>query len=252
MQVIIPMSGSGQRFLDSGYTEIKPLIKISEKPMIEYVTSLFPSDSDFLFICREDHIKTTNLKNELLRIQPNSKIKEIQSHKLGPVHAVLQALDEIENDTPIWISYCDYNMIWDFHEINIFLQAGNYSGAVVCYKGFHPHLIRSNVYAGCRLDSFGNLLEIREKYSFTIDKTQSAHSTGTYYFSNKKILEKYFNELYISNKKINGEFYISTVFEFMLNDNLHIYAPTIPFFCQWGTPSDLQEYLAWENLFKGK
>jgi len=51
MKVIIPMSGIGNRFLNAGYTEPKPLIEVDGSPMIYHVIDLFPGETDFIFIC---------------------------------------------------------------------------------------------------------------------------------------------------------------------------------------------------------
>ena len=50
MQIVIPMSGYGERFRAAGYTVPKPLIEIDGKPIIEYVVGMFPGENDFLFI----------------------------------------------------------------------------------------------------------------------------------------------------------------------------------------------------------
>ena len=42
MQLIIPMSGIGQRFMEKGYKVPKPLIPISGKPMVQHVIEMFP------------------------------------------------------------------------------------------------------------------------------------------------------------------------------------------------------------------
>ena len=50
------------------------------------------------------------------------------------------------------------------------------------------------------------------------------------------------------NLSINDEFYVSLVYQLMLRDKKQIYVfDDIDFFCQWGTPQDLQEYLFWIN-----
>ena len=67
MQIIIPMSGTGQRFIKAGYTDPKPLIKIGGKPIIEYIVKNFSPEDEFLFICNEDHIKNTPMKKILDR-----------------------------------------------------------------------------------------------------------------------------------------------------------------------------------------
>ena len=41
MNIVIPMAGSGQRFVDAGYTDPKPLIKVGGKMIVEYVIDMF-------------------------------------------------------------------------------------------------------------------------------------------------------------------------------------------------------------------
>ena len=59
MQIVIPMSGFGERFRRAGYMVPKPLIKVEGKPMIQHVTDLYPGAERFIFICNEDHLKDT-------------------------------------------------------------------------------------------------------------------------------------------------------------------------------------------------
>ena len=48
MQIVIPMSGFGERFRKAGYTLPKPLIVIDGKPIIAHVIDMFPGETDFL------------------------------------------------------------------------------------------------------------------------------------------------------------------------------------------------------------
>ena len=63
MKIIIPAAGYGKRFADAGYSTLKPLIEVDGKPVIEHVKDMFPGEDDFLFLCNEEHLKTTNLKD---------------------------------------------------------------------------------------------------------------------------------------------------------------------------------------------
>ena len=42
MQLIIPMSGLGKRFVEAGYALPKPMISVDGFPMIKHVVDLFP------------------------------------------------------------------------------------------------------------------------------------------------------------------------------------------------------------------
>ena len=100
MKVIIPMSGLGSRFIAAGYDDPKPLIKVHGKPIIEWVVQMFSPEDQFIFICRDEHIENTNLAAELKRIKPNAEIISIKNHKRGPVYAVAQIFDKIDNSEP--------------------------------------------------------------------------------------------------------------------------------------------------------
>ena len=53
MQIIVPMSGFGERFKKLGYSLPKPLIEVEGKPMIAHVIDLFSKEDDFIFIVNE-------------------------------------------------------------------------------------------------------------------------------------------------------------------------------------------------------
>jgi UTP-glucose-1-phosphate uridylyltransferase len=40
IQLIIPMSGIGKRFIDSGYEDPKPLILVDDKPIIVFTIAI--------------------------------------------------------------------------------------------------------------------------------------------------------------------------------------------------------------------
>ena len=56
MQIVIPMSGFGERFRKVGYSVPKPLIMIDGKTIIQHVVEMFSNKDDFIFICNEDHL----------------------------------------------------------------------------------------------------------------------------------------------------------------------------------------------------
>lgn len=250
MKIIIPMSGLGKRFADAGYKDIKPLIKVHGKPIIEWVVSMFPGDHDFVFICRNEHLQTTELREVLNRIAPKAIIVGIEGHKYGPVYAVSKALENIKDEEEVIVNYCDFYQKWDFADFCHQVKALKIDGAIPCYTGFHPHLLHpENLYASCKCDEKKLLIEIREKYSFEEDKTKAYHSGGTYYFSKGRELKKYFKMMIDEDVNLNGEYYVSLVYNLMIRDGLKILVyDKVPYFCQWGTPKDLEEYLVWHKI----
>lgn len=254
-QIFIPMTGNGSRFKAKGYEELKPFIKVHNKAIIEWVVKLFPGDeSNINFICRSEHIEDlTYFKKGLKIASKNAKIIPVSDwKKKGPVFDVLSIQDYIEEDFRIFISYCDYYMHWDYKKFKKEVIARDCEGAIPCYTGFHPHLIPDkNVYGTCLVDNKENLIEIKEKHVWNEDKTMDYISPGMFYFKNGTLLKKYCTKMINDGEKINGENYMSLVYNFLVNDGLKVWCPAnVSKFCQWGTPEDLEEYLYWAAIIK--
>jgi len=252
MQIVIPMSGQGTRFKNAGYSEPKPLIQVHGRPIIEYVVNLFPGENSFIFICSEKHLQETEMRQLLLSLKSNAKIIGIAEHKLGPVFAVSQAFDFINDEENVIVNYCDFFMNWDYEDFKKTVSENDWDACLPVYTGFHPHLLpEKNLYASIKINNDFLVEEIREKYSYTLDKTLSNHSPGIHYFKHGKYVKKYFQQLMGEKIDLNGEYYVSLVFNLLVRDGLRVGVYNkIDHFCQWGTPEDLAEYNFWINNLK--
>ncbi len=263
MNVIIPMTGYGSRFVAAGYQELKPFIRVMGRPVIEWIVKdMYPADVRIIFVCRGEHLKhDPSMRDRLLSLAPAAQIVSIEDWvKKGPVYDVLRGYREllakgvVDAEEPCIINYCDFYMHWDYAAFAKEAAARGCDGAVPCYSGFHPNLLpEKNYYASCLTDADDNLIEIREKYSFEQDKTKAKHSPGVYYFRSGVIMEKYCQILTEHEEcAINGEYYASLPYNFMVQDGLKVWVPVnAQYFCQWGTPEDMQEFVYWTDLIRG-
>lgn len=248
MQIIIPMSGTGSRFVRAGYRDLKPLINVEGMPIIEHVVSMFPGESDFLFVCTTEALEKTPLREVLTRVAPSGRIVAIQPHKLGPVHAVLQAREHVRPNEPVIVNYCDFAVQWDYRDFKKKMAELKYAGCITAYRGFHPHSLGPNLYAYMR-ERDNYLLEIREKHCFTHDRMNEYASAGTYYFHRGSEMLRYFQRAVDRGLQTNGEFYASTPYNLLVEDGLPVFIYELKRFLQWGTPEDLEQYLAWSRYF---
>ena len=157
MKVIISMSGLSSRFCNAGYTIPKFMIDIDGKKVIEHIIDLYPKDSDFLFIINDKHAEDTDIVNLLEGSVDKKDIVVIPRHKKGPVFSIQNFEDYIDDDEQVVINYCDFSMYWDYNDFEKYVNETECDGCVVCYTGFHPHMLGSDNYAFCRTDG----LEIR-------------------------------------------------------------------------------------------
>jgi len=251
MQIVIPMSGFGERFRDAGYLIPKPLIEVDGKPIIQHVVEMFPGEDDIIFICNKDHLDNAKylMGETLMAIAPNARIVSIDPHKLGPVHAVIKAVSLLDLTKPTIVNYADFTCDWNFLDFCEKVEQIDCDGAIPCYRGFHPHTLWSNYYAYVpEKNNFA--LDIQEKKPFTENPREEFASSGTYYFKTAEIMYHYFKKCLDENLTVGGEYYASMAYKPMINDGLKIYVYELDHFMQWGTPTDLEEYLYWSSAFK--
>ncbi len=250
MQIIIPMSGFGERFRRAGYTVPKPLIEIDGKPIIAHVIDMFPGELDFIFICNQDHLNNPDYRMEEILRQycPTGRVVGIPGHKLGPIHAVRQVEHLIDPDGPVVVNYCDFTCYWDWHHFKGFVTETACAGAIPAYKGFHPHTLGSTNYAYMREDN-GWVSDIQEKQPYTDNRMEEFASSGTYYFATGKIMSEAFRLTMEQALTIGGEYYVSLSYKPLLAANHPVAVYPLQHFMQWGTPDDVAEYKGWSAAF---
>ncbi len=251
MKIIIPLAGEGYRFIKAGFKDIKPLIDIDGKPMIQRVVEMFPKRSEFIFICNKNHLKDTPLKKNLKDIAPKGKIVGIDPHKLGPVHSLMEAFEHIDDTKEVFVNYVDLINRWDFEHFMKIVRQGKYDGALPAFRNFHPASLGDTFYAYMRINDRNELLEIREKASFTDNRMDEFASAGGYYFSRGEYLKKYCTELVEHNLNTSGEFYMSIPYNLCVRDGHRVLVYELPQHIVLGTPTDYHAYMFWADYFRG-
>ena len=246
MHVIITLAGHSKRFFDGGYNLPKFLLPVMEKTVIEKVIEMFSERDTFHFVL---NTKQAEQYPDLIKILensvPNNKIYVIQPHDTGPLYSCLQA--DIPEDESVIISYCDFHLVWNYE--NLINDISNYEGAIVAFKGFHPASFGSTFYAYMRVDSKNELLELKEKSSFTQKREEEPASCGIYYFKKWGQLKHYAEKVFEKGFHPLTEAYVTLPYIYMLEDSLKIKVTFVDKFICWGTPSDMDQYYFWKKYF---
>lgn len=252
MQIIIPMSGFGERFRRAGYDVPKPLIQIDGRPIIAYVIDMFPGEVDFIFICNQEHLNNPayRLEDTLKEYCPSGRILGIPPHKLGPINAVLQAEHLLDSSGPVIVNYCDFTCYWDWHHFKRYVKMTACVGVIPAYKGFHPHSLGCTNYAYiCEVN--GWVKDIQEKQPYTNNRMEEYASSGTYYFASAQIMAEAFRTVMDQDLNVGGEYYVSLAYKPLLSKKQPVSVYPLQHFMQWGTPEDVAEYSTWSKAFKG-
>lgn len=206
---------------------------------------MYPSISDPVFIISNNHPQREVLKMELKTLRPDSKIIEINPHKLGPSYAVWQAREQLDLLRPTIINYCDFGGIWDLTKMEAALEKND--GAILTYTGFHPHMLRNTEYAYVKTDENGYVREIQEKKSFTDNPYSEEASAGTYGFASGELLIRAIAEQINQGISLKNEFYTSLTYKPLIEEGRRVVCVKMDKFFQWGTPEDLQDWIYWRD-----
>jgi NDP-sugar pyrophosphorylase family protein len=251
MQIVIPMSGFGERFRRAGYTVPKPLIPIDGKPIIAHVLDMFPGEQQVFFICNQDHLDNPDYRmlEQLKDYCPTGQVIGIAPHKLGPVHAVRQIADWLNPAEPVIVNYCDFTCYWDWTQFKQFVKTSHCDGAIPAYKGFHPHTLGTTNYAYMQ-ETDGWVTAIQEKQPYTDNRMEEYASSGTYYFKSAQLMLDAFAATQQNQWQVGGEYYVSLTYKHLFEQQKSVAVYPLQHFMQWGTPDDVAEYRGWSDTFR--
>ena len=245
------MAGHSRRFEAAGYNTLKPFILIDGKPMIQRVCQMFHPTDEFVFICNREHLEKNGYREILESVVANYQIIAIEPHELGPTYSVLQAESAVSNpEEPIIISYCDFTMQWDYRQF--LMKAAQYEGAMPVFRGFHPASFGDTYYAYLAADSNLEMKQLREKQSFTDNRSEEFASTGVYYLDSWQTFYRYATEIMAKKETVGSEYYCSLLYNPLVRDGKRVALFEVEKFICWGTPDDLEEYVFWSEYFNKK
>jgi len=250
MKVIIPMAGFGNRFVEAGYRDPKPLITVNGKRILEYICGMFDKEDELIFICNDYHLATTPMKKIILEIRPDATVVLVPSHKKGPVYTMAGMESYIDDNEEVIVCYCDNPYLWNYTEFKKWIKESESDGCILSHVGFHPHRLSSTFMAYMK-ESNLVVSEIKEKEPYTEDPMQEHASTGTYYFKKGSYIKKYFQQLMDSDINYNGEYYVTLVYNLLIQDNLKVTCYPTDFVTVFGTPEEVENFEAWQTILGG-
>jgi len=223
LQVIIPMAGIGSRFKEYGFKQNKYLLPINKNLtyMIELaiISLSINVPCKYFFIINEENGYDLKLRNILTEIcKKNNFLYDISSvNKLteGPACTVNTIRYLLDMNEPLLISNSDQVLNWDF---NKFLNtSNNFDGCVLTYKPDYQLIYGSqDKHSFIHINLItGNVDECREKIVLS-DKAL----VGTHFIKKAYIYFESYDYMIKNNIRApNGEFYISLVYQSMLENN---------------------------------
>jgi len=228
------MAGLGRRLASCAYNEPKPLIKIFGKTIMEWAITSVGTEGNFIFCCRKDHIKNYEIDIRLKKIMPACEIISINYQTQGTVQTILEASHLINNDDELIISDSDHYILWDTPRFNKEIRNSNIDACVMIF----PENQYSSALSYVKLDEEGYVVQAAEK--IPISGTAAA---GIHYYKKGSDFVKYGKIMIDKDRRFNNEFYVTPVYNELVEDGKKIV--TFPIIKKWalGDPTELDIFL---------
>ncbi len=237
IQLVIPMAGKGQRFVDAGYSQLKPLLPIHGIPMISVVVRNLYSSllSNVILICQRDTFENINLRDSLNWLDIPLTVLCVDEITEGPAETVRVARLAIKENKPLVIANSDQFLacnLDEFYEACLERESG---GVVLTMIDSDPK------WSYARVDSDNKIIEIREK------QVISEHATvGVYGFSSARVAWDAFEKMREVNDRTNGEFYVAPSYNYISDRDSKIVSlgKINEIMHGMGTPEDYRSFLS--------
>lgn len=233
MNVIIPIGGVGKRFSDDGYTLPKPLIKSLGKSIIFWnIENLNLSQDDIVYIVYREEFKKYNFENLLQNKFRKIRFEfiSIQNDTRGASETVLYALDKMESNID------DLTIIVDsdnFYNDDIISISKSVNDNLIFYKKDYD---KNPIYSYI-LDIDGIVIDIKEK-----EKISDNACVGAYCFKSGRELKDSIKSVLVQDIKQKNEYYVSSIYKFLLENKVTIKSHEINDFICLGTPNQLKTF----------
>jgi RpiB/LacA/LacB family sugar-phosphate isomerase len=229
--LLLPIAGKAQRFVDEGYAMPKPLIMAKTKQVIDWaMESINTKDCNLIFAVRLEHINNFSI-DEILRQKfgENTKIVVVDHDTDGSVSTCLLARDHINNNDPLIIYTPDvyFQNTFDPSSINEDLD-----GLLLTFKANSP----AHSYVSTNKDGFA--IKTAEKQVISSDA-----AVGVYYFKKGRYFVDYAEELVKKDIRTKDEFYICPMYNLLIRDGLSVSIKQVEKMHVLGTPEELEFFV---------
>lgn len=225
--VIVPLAGRGQRFVDAGYNIPKSLILAKGKHFVDWsLQSIDIENCNLIFVVRNEHVCSYAI-DEVLKEKygPDIKVVKTYGDTKGSVDSCLHARRYIDNDDPLIVYCIDIYFEQYFNPSTVDPEL---DGLLLTFKSNSPN------YSYSEVDENGRVVKVAEKVAISNNA-----NVGLYYFKKGHDFVECSEDMMKRNLTVNGEYYIAPVYNLMAEKGKNVGIKEVERMYVMGTPREL-------------
>ena len=226
--LLLPIAGKAQRFIDAGYTMPKALILAKNKHVIDWaMDSIDTKDCNLIFMVRVDHVYNFSI-DKILKQKFGEDITIVKLNKVtrGALETCTLAREHIDNDLPLIVYTPDVHFGPVFNPDTI---SDDSDGFLLTFTANSPD------HSYSEYDEQGIVSNVVEK-----EVISKEANVGLYHFKSGKTFLKYADEMIQNEIMYKNEFYIAPMYNLMIRDGLKITAANTEKMHVLGTPHQFE------------
>ena len=226
--LLLPIAGKAQRFIDAGYTMPKALILAKNKHVIDWaMDSVDTKDCNLIFMVRVDHVYNFSI-DKILKQKFGEDITIVKLNKVtrGALETCTLAREHIDKDLPLIVYTPDVHFGPVFNPDTI---SNDSDGFLLTFTANSPD------HSYSEYDEEGIVSNVVEK-----EVISKEANVGLYHFKSGKTFLKYADEMIQNEIMYKNEFYIAPMYNLMIRDGLKITAANTEKMHVLGTPHQFE------------
>ena len=247
--LLIPLAGAGQRFVDAGYKDPKPLIKVSGLPMIVQAAKAMPDTTNQVFVCRKEHLDDYPLASTIKSFYPNSTTLSVGYLTEGQASTCLLAKNSIDPQSPLHIAACDNSMVYGRRRFEDVFSDKATDAVIWTFKGNPTVTFNPKMYGWVKTDSDNRALKVSCKIPISDTPINDHAVVGAFSFKKSGMFFEAVEKMIATNRRVNNEFYVDECMNLLIEAGLKVKVFQIDHYICWGTPNDLLTFEYWQRFF---
>lgn len=243
------MAGAGQRFVDAGYATPKPLIPIEDKPMVVAAADCLPKGSQYIFVCRDEHVSEAKIDQVLSKHYANVRVITVSELTEGQACTCLLAREYLDNDFPLSIGACDNAMTYKSDAFEKMFNNSDVDAVIWTFRNNPAVLQNPKMYGWVKTDSNDFATEVSVKVPISETPMTDHAIIGAFTFKRAKDFLACTDKMIEQDRRINHEFYVDMVMNLAIESGLKVKVFEVDRYICWGTPRDLETYEYWRGYF---
>lgn len=237
---VIPMAGRGQRFVDQGYADPKPLIPVGGKAMIVRALECLPKPPSRVLVVQREHLESARFRDAAASL--GGKVIPLDEVTQGQACTARIGVEGLDEDEPVLFAPCDAGYVYDTSKLIELEERGGFDAIVWTARAHLPALWRPQMYGWCHVSNGRVVRTAVKKMVEGVPAGEQEVITGTFWFRDVATFLREEQKLEASNDRVNGEFYIDTIIKRMVQNGARVAAFTVDKYIPWGTPEELRTF----------